>query len=252
MEYSINKLSRMSGISARTLRYYDEIDLLKPTRVASSGYRIYGQDEADILQQILFYKELNFSLDDIKILLNAPDFDREQAFANHLIALHEKRKRLESLINNVTKSIAAMKGEIIMSDKEKFEGFAQKLIDENERKYGAEIREKYGEQAVEESNARLKNMSKEQYDEGERLRLAFEEALKVAFAAGNPAGELAQKACDLHRQWLSIFYPKYSKEYHKGLGELYVSDVRFRANYDKIAPGCTEFLREAINFYCSL
>ena len=151
---------------------------------------------------------------------------------------------------STTKSIAAMKGGVEMTDTEKFEGFKQSLIDENERMYGAEVREKYGEQAIADSNAKLMGLSKDQYDDGERLRLAMEEALSAAFGTGDPAGELAQKACDLHRQWLCLYYPKYSKEYHQGLGEMYVADERFRANYDKLAPGCTEFLRDAINIYC--
>ena len=87
-----------------------------------------------------------------------------------------------------------------MSDNEKSEGFKQSLLDENERKYGAEVREKYGNQAVDESNAQLKGLSKAQYDEGEWLLLAVEETLKAAFDTGNPAGEVAQKACALHRQ----------------------------------------------------
>ena len=250
MEYSGNKVTKVSGVSARTLRYYDEIGLLKPLRVASSGYRVYGQAELDTLQQILFYRELGFPLNEIKKILLAPGFNREQAFENHLVELYKKRKRLDTLINNVTKSVAAMKGETIMSDQEKFEGLKQTLIDENERKYGSEVRGKYGDKAVDESNARLKGLTQEQYDESERLRLEMEETLKAAFDNGDPAGELAQKACGLHRQWLCVFYPKYSKEYHRGLGEMYVADERFRANYDKIAPGCTEFLREAINIYC--
>ncbi|MCL2053783.1 MAG: MerR family transcriptional regulator [Oscillospiraceae bacterium] len=247
MEYSSNKLSKMSGVSARTLRYYDEIELLKPARIASSGYRIYGQDELERLQQILFFRELSFSLGEIKVLLSSPDFDKEKAFESHLSKLHKKRERLDLLITNVSKSIAAMKGEITMTDTEKFEGFKQSLIDENERKYGAEVREKYGNNAVDESNAKLKGLTQAQYDEGERLRLEFEETLKAAFDDGDIAGKLAQKACDLHRQWLCVFYPKYSKEYHKGLGEMYVADERFKANYDKLAPGCAEFLRDAIH-----
>jgi DNA-binding transcriptional MerR regulator len=241
----------MSGVSARTLRYYDEIGLLKPVRVASSGYRIYGQAELDTLQQILFYRELGFSLDEIKSLLSVPGFNRERAFENHLAELHKKRGRLDALILNVTKSLAAMKGEITMSDQEKFEGFKQSLIDENERKYGAEIRSKYGDAIVDESNAKLKGMTQEQHDESVRLCAEIEETLKAAFETGNPAGELARKACDLHRQWLCVMYPKYSKEYHKGLGEMYVADGRFRANYDKLAHGCTDFFRDAINIYCS-
>ena len=132
----------------------------------------------------------------------------------------------------------------------KFNKFKQNLIAENERQYGAEVRKKYGNKTVDESNAHLKGLTQEQYDESERLRLALEETLKSAFAIGDPAGELAQKACDLHRQWLFVFYPKYSKEYHMGLGEIYVADERFRAHYDKIVPGCAEFLRDAINIYC--
>ncbi|MDR2856152.1 MAG: TipAS antibiotic-recognition domain-containing protein, partial [Methanomicrobiales archaeon] len=116
-----------------------------------------------------------------------------------------------------------------MSDQEKFEGFKQQLIDENEQKYGAEVRQKYGDKVVDESNAHLKALSKEQYNEGKRLCLLLEETLLSAFATGDPAGELAQKACDLHRKWLCVFYPKYSKEYHKGLAEMYVADDRFRA-----------------------
>ncbi len=249
MEYSGNKLTKMSGVSARTLRYYDEIGLLKPKRVAGSGYRIYGQDEVDELQQILFYRELGFALDEIKKLTQTPGFDREQAFLRHLAELQTQRERLDALINNVAKSIAAIKGEITMTNNEKFEGFKRSLIVENERKYGAEIREKYGDKTADESNANLMGLNKAQYDEVERIRLQLEKTLKEAFESGNPAGEPAQQACDLHRQWLTVFYPKYSREYHRGLGEMYVADERFRANYDKLGAGCTEFLRDAINIY---
>jgi len=137
-----------------------------------------------------------------------------------------------------------------MSDKENFEGFKQTLIDNNERQYGPEIRDKYGEKAVNESNEKFKGLTREQYETGERLRLTFEETLKAAFETGDPAGKLAQKACELHKQWLCVFYPRYSREYHIGLSEMYVSDERFKANYDKIAPGCVEFLQSAIHIYC--
>ena len=138
-----------------------------------------------------------------------------------------------------------------MSGNEKFEGFKQSFIDENERKYGAEVRGKYGDKIVDESNAHLRGLSQEQRDEGERLRLELEHTLKAAFEIGDPAGALAQRACDLHRQWLCVFYPNYSKDYHKGLGEMYVTDERFGANYDKLASGCTAFFRDAISIYCT-
>lgn len=250
MEYASNKVSKMSGVSARTLRYYDEIGLLKPARIASSGYRVYGQAELDTLQQILFYRELEFPLEAIKKLLSVPDFDREQAFMSHLAELSKKRERLDTLIATVTKSIAAMRGEQSMSDKEKFEGFKQAMIDENEHQYGAEIRGKYGDAAIDRSNARIKDMTYERYAEGEQLRQEAEDTLKAALESGDPAGELAQRACNLHGKWLAVLQPEYSKAYHKSLGELYVADERFKAYYDKIAPGCAEFLRDAINIYC--
>ena len=205
MEYTVNKLSKMSGVSARTLRYYDEIGLLKPVRIAVSGYRLYGQKEVDILQQILFYRELDFPLDEIKSIIYSADFDLEQSFNHHLAELCNKRRRLDVLINNVTKSMSVMKGETAMTDKEKFEGFKQSLIDENEQKYGDEIRTKYGNETVDASNTKLKGLTQEQYDEGERLRIAYEDKLKEALATGNPNGDLAQEACDLHRQWLCVF-----------------------------------------------
>jgi DNA-binding transcriptional MerR regulator len=251
MEHTINKLAKLAGISTRTLRYYDSRGLLAPKRVNGNGYRIYGQEEIDRLQQILFYRELGVELEEIGRILSDKGFDGQAALESHMAALRSKRDQLDALIENVEKSILAMKGETAMTDAEKFEGFKQKLIDGNERKYGAEIRAKYGDKAVDESNAHLKGVSKEQHERGERLLLEFEQTLKAAFDNGDPAGELAQKACGLHREWLMVFCPKYSKEYHKGLGEMYVGDDRFRANYDKLAPGCAEFLRDAINVYCS-
>jgi DNA-binding transcriptional MerR regulator len=252
MEYSINRLAKMSGVSTRTLRYYDEIGLLKPAKTAPSGYRVYEAEQVDALQQILLFRELGFPLAQIKTLLTSAGFERELAFIDHLDALEQKRARLDSLIDNVSKSLAALKGEIIMTDEEKFAGFKQALIGQNEDKYGAEIRAKYGDKAVDEANAQLNSLSPEQYAAGERLRASYEQTLQAAFAAGEAGGALAQQACDLHRQWLGVFYPAYNKEYHKGLGEMYVSDERFRANYDKLAPGCAEFLRDAINIYCKV
>ena len=161
MEYTVQKLANLAGISTRTLRYYDEIGILKPARINSSGYRIYGPKEVDRLQQILFYRELGIGLESIKEIMAEPDFDPSVALRDHREKLLVRRNQLDALIANVEKTIASMEGRIIMSDKEKFEGFKQKMIDENEKKYGKEIREKYGNEQVEKSNQIFKNMSKE-------------------------------------------------------------------------------------------
>jgi len=251
MEYSSNKLSKLSGVSARALRHYDDIGLLKPARTASSGYRIYGQDEVNRLQQILFYKELGFSLDDIKKLLSVPDFNREQTFLNHLNELHKKRERLDALICNVSKSIAAMKGEINMTDKEKFEGFKQNMINANEAQYGHEIRAKYGDNIVDNHNSKIKGLSQDEYNEVEKLSSELNNALKAAFEQGDPTSDLAQKACELHKKWLCCFWDSYTPEAHISLAQMYVDDPRFSEYYDKaVAPGCAKFLRDAIYEYC--
>ncbi len=226
---------------------------MTPKRVSSNGYRIYGQTEVDRLQQILFFRELGVELSEIKRILSAKDFDGKSALVNHLSALRAKREQLNTLIANVEKSIGAMKGEIYMSDSEKFEGFKRKLVDENEKKYGGEIRVKYGNNAVNRSNAKIMGMTKERYVELERLTRELNETLKTAFdkGRGDPHGALAQKACALHKEWLCAYWDKYSKEAHIGVTQMYADDPRFTAYYDNIAPGCAVFLRDAVKIFTS-
>lgn len=249
VEYTVKKLAEISGVSTRALRYYDELGLLKPERINSSGYRIYGQKQVDILQQILFYRELGFRLEDIGKILHDPDFNLINALEFHRKELLEKRGRLDRLIANVEKTIFHKKGEIEMSDKEKFEGFKQSLIDENEKKYGREIREKYGEEAVERSNRKFKNMTRQEYDEVTKLNEMLMNKLLEAFKTGDPEGELAQQAADLHRQWLTFYWDHYSPEAHAGLAQTYVDDPRFTEYYDKFQPGLAVFLRDAVLKY---
>ena len=252
MEYTVQKLGKMAGVSTRTLRYYDEIEILKPARINSSGYRIYGQAEVDRLQQILFYRELGVSLESIKVMVTAPTFDGTKALREHREKLLEKKEQLDLLIANVDKTIALTEGRIKMTDKEKFEGFKQKLIDDNEKKYGTEIREKYGKDTVQKSNSKVKNMTQEQYDAVTKLAEEQLSTLAEAFKTGDPAGELAQKAADLHKQWLTFYWDSYSKEAHAGLAQMYVDDERFTAYYDKEQPGTAEFLRDAILVYTGM
>ncbi|MEH7076498.1 MerR family transcriptional regulator [Neobacillus drentensis] len=249
MEYTVQKLGSLAGVSTRTLRYYDEIGILKPARINSSGYRIYGQAEVDRLQQILFYRELGISLDSIKEIVTAPTFNGAAALREHRKKLLEKREQLELLIANVDKTIAVTEGRMKMSNKEKFEGFKKKMIDENEKKYGKEVREKYGDETVNKSNAKLQNMSQEQYDEVTKLAEQVKVTLAEAYKTKDPAGDLAQKAADLHKQWLCYYWNEYSKEAHAGLAQMYVDDERFTAYYDKKQPGTAEFLRDAIHIY---
>lgn len=249
MEYTVAKLSRLAGVSARTVRYYDEIGLLKPAGINPSGYRVYGPVEVDRLQQILFYRELGVSLNEIKEIMTSPAFDRARALREHRKKLLARRARLDSLIANVDKTIATMKGETEMTDEEKFAAFKSKMIEENEEKYGAEVREKYGDETVDESNRKLAKMTKAEYDAFVELGAKIMIVLKEAFDTGNPAGELGQKAADLHRQWLGYTWDEYSKEAHAGLAQMYLNDPRFAEYYDQEQPGMAKFLGEAILVY---
>ncbi len=252
MEYTIQKLGKLASVSPRTLRYYDEIGILKPARINSSGYRIYGKQEVSRLQQILFYRELGVSLESIKKIVTAQHFDAVAALRQHHERLLEKREQLDLLIANVEKTIAESEGRIIMTDREKFEGFKQKLIDDNEKQYGEEIRDKYGDEQVERSNKKVKNMTEEQYSLVKKLSAELMDTLKEAYKTGDPAGESAQKAADLHRQWLSYFWESYTKEAHAGVAQMYVDDARFTAYYDKEQPGTAEFLRDAVLIYTGM
>jgi DNA-binding transcriptional MerR regulator len=249
VEYTVQKLASLAGVSGRTLRYYDEIGILKPARINSSGYRIYGQAEVDRLQQIMFYRELGVSLAKIKEILTAPDFSILDALSDHLEKLYEKRTQLDLLITTVEKTIAGKEGRIKMSDQEKFEGFKQKLLKENEEKYGKEIRVKYGEEAVERSNKQFLNMTQEDYNRITSLEGEIKKLLAKAFQTGDPAGHLAQKAAELHKEWISFCWGHYDKEAHAGLAQMYVDDERFTAYYDEKQPGTAKFLRDAIFIY---
>ncbi len=243
--YTINELAKLSGLSTRALRHYDQIGLLSPTRSDSNGYRLYSDADIGTLQQIMFYRELSMSLLIIKEIINGADFESGAALLEHREKLMDRKKQIELLLKNIDKTI---KGEI-MDNKEKFEGFKENLIKQNEEKYGAEIRAKYGDDEIDKSNAKLKNMTKEEYENIEALTNEVTETLAAAFKTGDPTSPLAQKAAELHKKWLCFYWDKYSPEAHAGLAKMYVEDERFKAYYDKDVPGTAQFLRDAVLYY---
>lgn len=250
MEYNVRQLSRLSGVSARTLRYYDEIGLLKPSRVDSTHYRYYDPDAVDRLQAILFYRALDVPLATIRSLLSQPGFDRQAALEGHLAQLFAKRAQLDALIHTVQTTLSAMKGEIIMQDDEKFEGFKRSLIQENEKNYGQEARARYGDASVEAANAKLQGLTAAEYQQAEALSAQLADLLRRAVQQGDADGTLAKQAFSLHKQWLCIHWPSYTAPAHKGLAEMYLADERFTAYYDAIAPGAARFLHDAIIAHC--
>ena len=245
--YSTGKLSEISGVSSRTLRYYDEIGLLKPSFINESGYRYYDDKEVALLQQILFYKKRGFDLHTIKEIIYRKDFDLSSALEEHLVSLEEEKKKIDSMINSVKLSIKSLKGEYNMSDKEKFEVFKKNLIDENERTYGKEIREKYGDDSINESNKKMLNMNEEDYkifkELEENILTLVEKCVKENLDLDSKE---AKELVNMHQKWIKMTWNKYSVEAHKSLAMMYTMDERFKEYYDRNIEGCADYLSMAI------
>lgn len=247
MEYSIDSLAKLSGVTSRTLRHYDQIGLLAPLRKNSAGYRIYGPKELDRLQQILFYRELGMGLSDIRAVLDHPGFDRSTALRLHLSRLKEEEERLHCLVQNLQKTIRHLEEGEPMEDKEKFQGFKERKLRENEEKYGDEIREKYGVETVEASNRKFMDMTKAQHESLEALAAEILSSLAQAVRQGTePASEAGAELARKHRDWLCAYWPSYSREAHLGLCQMYLDDARFTKYYDANQPGCAAFLQKAV------
>ena len=150
----VEEVANLVGISVRTLHHYDEIGLLIPEETTEAGYRVYSEKNLETLQQILFFKELGFPLKKIMEIIDSPSFDRLEALEMQHNMLLEKKGRLDKMVETIEKTIQHSKGEIQMSNQEKFEGF-----DFSYNPYEQEAREKWGDQAVDEANEKAKNMT---------------------------------------------------------------------------------------------
>lgn len=245
--YTVGELAKLSGTTVRTLRHYDAIGLLAPAARGANGYRAYGPAEVDRLQEILLYRRMGMALGDIAPLLSDSPAARHALLARHLEALRRERRKLDGLIGTVERSLADLEGAPNMTDSAKFEGLKREALAENERRYGAELREKHGDAAIDASNRKMMGMSEQDYARFTALEQQIKDALVAAVHAGtDPAGAEGARICALHREWLCFSWPAYSPEAHRGLAESYVADERFRTYYDRDEPGCAQWLRDAI------
>lgn len=247
MEYQIKELAKLAGVTTRTLRWYDQIGILKPSRVSEGGYRIYGERELLRLQEILLYRRMDVPLKEISSLLSKNDTERRAILRMHLDRLLMERQQLDLLIETVEKSLDAENGGNAMTDSEKFHGFKETALRENEMEYGDEIRRKYGDAEVDASNAKWMAMSEERYHQMETWTEEIQDALEQAVREGaDPKGEVGKKICELHRRWIMNVWTTYSRNAHVGLCHMYVMDPRFTAYYDKNVEGCAAFLRDCV------
>ncbi len=242
--YTVRQLARLAGVSVRTLHYYDEIGLLRPVRAEANGYRRYGDAEVLRLQQILFFRELDFPLDEIRAMLDRPDFDRLRALHEHRAALQARITRLQRLTHTVERTIAHLQGEMSMSQDSLFEGFS----DEQQARYEAEARELWDPAIVEESNRRWNAYSAEEKAAiGQRGNAIFA-AIRDAMPLGADSPE-AQAQIAALQEHFGVFYTC-TDEILMGLGEAYHTHPDFVATFQRIHPDLPEFLYQAISHYC--
>lgn len=249
VDYTIRQLAVLAGVSTRTLRYYDEIGLLKPKKYNASGYRIYGSNEVDNLLQILLYRQLDISLDEIKLIMLDPTFDSIKALENHFLKLIEKKEYLLSLIESVSQTIKSKKEGIEMSDYRKFKEIKTMNLLENENKYGQEIRKKYGDKTINNANDKYMNMSENKYNLAQKLEKDIIDYLNKAMDKNDYMTEDAKTVFDLHKEWISIYWHEYSSLKHRELADMYTDDDRFKGYYDSKRSGTAEFLKKIIYYF---
>ncbi|MGI2336405.1 MAG: MerR family transcriptional regulator [Dehalogenimonas sp.] len=241
--YATGELARMSGVSVRTLQYYDRIGLLKPESYSGAGYRRYDEAAALRLQQILFYRELGMELSAIKAIIDKPDFDMLAALQSHRELLEKKAGRLGELLVTVDRTIRKLKGEKDMNIKEYYKGFSDEEI-ENMRQ---EAREKYGEKIVADSEVKVMAMGKEKMD---AVQAEFDTIYRkiAADIDKGPESPEVQSGIARWRELMENFH-HYTDEMVLGLGRMYSADDRFAAFYRKYHPDMAEFMTRAIEYY---
>jgi len=243
MSYTVKQLSRLAGVSVRTLHYYDEIKLLKPTSIGTNGYRYYDEEALIRLQQILFYRELDLSLDEICRVLENPDFEVISALKNHKKSIKGRIDRLQNLIKTVDDTIYHLEGLKEMTDKELFKAFTE----EEQEKYAVEAEQKYDPEIVRASNRKWKS-----YTSDKKTRILAEgNQIYIDILAAMPKGSDSAEVQSCVERWrnhMNYFWTP-SLEQLIGLAEGYNSDPAFKKNFDKIDPHLTEFMLEAVQNY---
>jgi DNA-binding transcriptional MerR regulator len=241
MKYTIKKLASSAGVSVRTLHHYDDIGLLRPAEVGDNGYRYYGESELLRLQQILFFRELEFPLEKIKLALDSPNFNNLEALRSHRQVLLKQKHRLSGLIKTIDHTITNLKKGVSMTTNDLYGGFTKQQMEE----YQAEAEARWGHtEAYQQSVQRTKNWTKAQYQR------VFDESrdivLRLAKVMDKPVhDESVQSLVKEHRANINRFYDV-SDEIYRGLAQMYVADPRFAKHYDDVKPGLAKFLSAAM------
>lgn len=244
MGYSVGQVAGFAGVTVRTLHHYDEIGLLSPSGRSHAGHRRYDDADLDRLQQILFYRELGFPLEEVAVLLDDPDADPREHLRRQHALLSDRIARLQQMAAAVEHAMEAKQMGINLTPEEKFEVFGDFDPDE----YADEVQQRWGDtDAYKESARRAASYTK---DDWLRINNEAEEInRRLAALLDSGAAPDSAEAMDLaeeHRGWISRSHYDCPHEMHTCLGEMYVADPRFTAHYDAVRPGLAVFLRDAI------
>jgi DNA-binding transcriptional MerR regulator len=252
-EYTVRALADLAGITVRTLHHYDRIGLLVPSRRTKSGYRSYGEKDLLRLQQILFYRELDLPLAEIREILDDPDFDEVAALRDHGRHLDERIRRLRALRKTVDRTIQRLEGGTmgnderdLVTDEDLYEGFSS---NEEGRALHREAKEKYGAEMVEESDRRVRQMTKAEF-RGVKAEAEAIYADLAALAERAPSAPEVQEVVARHWRHIERFFPV-TGEVYAGLAKMYIEDARFRAFFERYRPGLADFVSAAMTLYAS-
>ena len=244
-QYSVKQVADLSSITVRTLHYYDKSGLLKPARRSEKKYRYYDEASLLRLQQILFYRELDFSLEQTRAILDDPEFDFVKALQAHRESLVQRHKRMSQLIQTVDRTLEKIEGDhsMALKDKDLYKGFDQEKID----RWNKEVDEVYDPETVAESRRNIGKMSKQQFrdiqKQGERVTQSISEAMDTGATSPVIQGRIKE-----HHAWIENYY-SCSSDMYKGLGQMYVENPEFTAYYEKIKPGLAEFMCQAMGHF---
>lgn len=251
MYYAVGQLAELAGVSARTLRYYEEEGLLCPSRSAN-GYRVYTARDAKRLASILSMRACGLSVSTIHRLLASAGGDLRHVLHAHLLTLSAQRDSLDEAIDRTKAAIASLERIEQMNESDAFEALKGEKIAANERTYGKEARARWGDDAVDAANERMRSASRGEWNALERLGEEINRQLVLAMETGDPAGAEAMELARMHARWIQGHWGagRYTPEAHRGLAQMYLADDRFRAHYDGAAgAGATEFLVKALEAY---
>lgn len=244
MKLQIKEFAELTGVSVRTLHYYDEIGLLKPCYVDDqNGYRFYDEASLERMQEILFYRELDFPLKSITKILASPNYDKQKALAEQKRLLTLKKVRLERLIVALEQT---EKGEITMSafDNSEYETARQQYEDEAKQRWG-------GTDAYNESQAKTAGYSKEKWNEVlDSMNGVLAEFAECKKCGESADGDTAQRLVKKLQDYITANFYHCTDDILAGLGQMYVCDERFKNNIDSHDEGVAEFVSEAIKIYC--